>query len=193
MDGSDGITLKNTLTGFTGAITINNLSNPVKYSISGNNGLGLNIVSANGLVLLNGLIVDENRNGAEIHNGSGSVFGNVSVLNSRFNSNTDGPGLLIDTKGAISLTKTDASNNSSFGAKLDNEYASKYLPITVTNDAKKIGYILNGFSDNGEVGLIIIAKGAVSITNVEANINDATGATVDIINAPNYDLRITNS
>ena len=123
VDGSDGITLTNTLTGFTGAITINNLSNPAKYSISGNNGLGLNIVSANGSVLLNGLFVDENRSGAEIHNGSGSVFGNVSVLNSHFNSNTDGPGLLIDTKGAVSLTKTDASDNSSYGAKLDNEYS----------------------------------------------------------------------
>ena len=33
----------------------------------------------------------------------------------------------------------------------------------------------------------------MTLSNLEANENDSTGVTVDIINAPNYDLKITNS
>jgi len=194
VDGSNGITLENTRTGYTGAVTIINSMNPALYSISQNNGLGLDIVSSNGAVLLNGVYADENLSGgAEIHNRQDTGTWNVTIQNSHFNSNTDGFGLNVDTKGAISLTKTDASGNASYGAELDNEYAQKYSPITITNDAKNIGKDLNGFSNNDSTGIIIIARGAVTLANVDANVNGSDGATIDIINALNYDLKITNS
>ena len=133
-------------------MTINNSSNPATYSFSRNNGLGLNITNSIGSIYLNGVWVDENQIGAEIHNGYGT--GNVTIINSQFNGNLNGFGLLVDSRGSISLTNTDASKNTFYGAKLDNQYAIKYLPVSIINNAREIGIDFNGFSGNtGGVGL----------------------------------------
>ncbi len=129
-------------------------------------------------------------NGAVINNLAGSA--GVTISSSRFDLNHLN-GLMIDTRGVITLTKTGASGNGNLGAWLHND-AAPYSPmaLTINNDLSKMGYRYNGFSENGAGGLNIASRGAVTLTNVEAYGNTGNGALI-VNNTGMSDVKINNS
>lgn len=176
-----------------GSILINNSINPNLYNFSGNVDFGLNITTKGG-VTLTGVNADNMTSGVgAVIDNSGGVK-SVLISSSHFNENQGGDGLYVKSSGAITLTKTSASGNSGWGARLHNDLASKgILAISINNDPLKLGMDLNGFSGNGAGGLEIGARGPVNLTNVEANGNTGNGGFITNFAGSPADVKITNS
>ena len=190
-NGFEGILLNNPSS--LGAVVINNSLNPTLYSISGNGEDGV-VITTKGAVTLTGVYADENQTGAVINNYFFGRTASVSISASHFNANTVGDGLYVNSGGKITLTKTSASGNEGIGAQLLNDKAgSSVQSITINNDAVKIGSELNGFSDNKKGGLVIGARGSVSLSNVEASRNTGNGGFIYNFAGSPSDVKITNS
>ncbi len=190
-NGLGGVILENPSS--LGAVVINNSLNPVLYSISGNGDEGF-VITTKGAVTLTGVYADENQSGAVINNYFFGRTASVSISASHFNANTVGDGLYVNSGGKITLTKTSASGNEGIGAQLLNDQAGSTIQsITINNDAVKIGSELNGFSDNKKGGLVIGARGPVSLSNVEASRNTGNGGFIYNFAGGPADLKITNS
>ena len=189
-NGLEGILLDNPSS--VGAVVINNSSNPTLYSVVGNGEEGV-VITTQGAVSLTGVFADSNRIGAVINNYVVGKTPPVAISASHFNENTGGEGLNVNSTGKITLTKVSASENSSFGAKLANENATVLSAVSIVNDVLKIGSELNGFCGNGFYGLMITAKGVVTLTNVEASGNGSFGVDISNNYAANADVKISNS
>ena len=174
------------------AVTINKVG-PVSYgnrfSENGNGEAG-----DGGLKILSRGAVSISRLEVSNNNGFGVVINNVptgtlpgvpvTITDSYFGNNRGGEfdtgrnGLEITSRGAVTLTRIDVSQNEGFGAKINN-VPSGILPaavVTVT-DSKFNGNIeYDGPSD--EHGLEIISKGLITVTNVVANGNDGYGVSL---------------
>lgn len=190
-NGLGGVILENPSS--LGAVVINNSSNPALYSISGNGEEGI-VITTKGAVTLTGVYADENQSGAVINNYFFGRTASVSISASHFNANTLGDGLYVNSGGKITLSKTSASGNEGNGAQLLNDQAGSTIQsITINNDAAKIGSELNGFSDNENGGLVIGARGPVSLSNVEARRNNGNGGFINNFAGGPADVKITNS
>jgi hypothetical protein len=190
-NGLGGVILENPSS--LGAVVINNSSNPTLYSISGNGEEGV-VITTKGAVTLTGVYADKNQSGAVINNYFFGRTASVSISASHFNENTVGDGLYVNSGGKISITKTSASGNTGIGAQLLNDQAGSTIQsIAITNDVAKIGSELNGFCDNKKGGLVIGARGPVSLSNVEASRNTGNGAFINNFAGGPADLKITNS
>ena len=96
--------------------------------------------------------------------------GSVVVTNSSFLKN-NGFGLLIGTKGAVSLKSVTANQNDVFGAGIYNdEFDTTASPVTVTNGQ---------FNQNSSNGLAISSNGTITLTNIHAERNTGSGTEVD--------------
>ena len=113
--------------------------------------------------------------GAIITNSSGS--GNVTIsspstFRSSFSENRN-TGLQIDTKGAVSITNTDARDNGSDGV-----YVREYYPVTSVTIRNTLTTRIMSFSNNGGFGIRVpAAYGAITLSGlISASDNRWTGA-----------------
>ncbi len=143
------------------------------------NGPGLNL-KTNGNVTLNWVIANVNTLNDPDTNAAGVMIdtcwevagfctntgtGNVIVTNSTFNSNSNSigvaHGLYVDARGSITLKDILSTNNTHYGALLqNNKLLSGANPVTVTN---------GDFEYNRDYGLKILSRGAVTLTGIDAN------------------------
>lgn len=188
-NGREGILLDNPSVAKT--VTIDNASNPELYSVSSNDQSGL-IINTLGIVSVIGVNADSNSEGAKINNSGGT--GSVQVSSSHFNNNTSGNGLDITSRGSISLTNISTSKNANgIGTSLVNETAPGSASIAVKNDAKKLGTYLNGFGGNGKGGLLLHARGVVTLSNVETSGNSGFGCDLANNSGGPADVKVINS
>jgi putative surface-exposed virulence protein len=175
------VTLKNVAAmgnGATGALIDNTSAvspkavNITDSNFSGNGidyeGNGLDVHSL-GVITLNNVIADGNKtgSGARIESDS-SVYVN-GVNDFSFNGSD---GLLIQSKGAIMVSKTTANYNGGNGATLDNSGAAGYQPVTISGFFTAIG-------NTGGSGLTILSRGVVTAAYLTASDNSALGVAIN--------------
>ncbi|MEX2160907.1 MAG: hypothetical protein WD751_03240 [Anaerolineales bacterium] len=132
-------------------------------------GHGLEVLS-NGAITLVSVIGNGNGdgthlgNGVRLNNSSAPAAKNVTITSGtfQFNNNSD-TGLVIWSKGLISLKDIDAIGNGTDGAYLDNLASTTYQGVTLTGT--------NVFADNSNSGLVVWSKGTIKINNLIANSN----------------------
>ncbi len=153
LDSDDG----NPLT--VGDVTITN------SKFNGNEVDGLNVIT-DGSITLSGVIANGNTggNGVTLNNiAAAPVAKNVTLTTGMFEFNDNGDtGLVIWSKGAITLQDITANHNDTDGAYLDNLAGTGNVTLTGTNI----------FSENVNGGLVVWSKGAISASNLIANAND---------------------
>ena len=93
--------------------------------------------------------------------GSGSVTVKTTLPGwmNTIDGNTNGNGLYISSRGAISVSNVLSSDNGQSGFQLSNNAAPAMLPITVTNSIA---------SGNGYFGLNLYTRGLATFNNVDA-------------------------
>jgi hypothetical protein len=141
-----------------GAVTVTGTS-VLNGNLAENANNGIDIV-ARGNIILSKLDASGNGNlGASLVNVTGP--GSISITTGYFNNNNSG--LYIRTASTILWKTGSANNNTLFGADINNKLDT--LPgkaVTITSVSA---------SSNGSTGLTILTRGAVLLTNVEANNN----------------------
>ena len=136
------------------------------------NDAGLSILSR-GNVMLND--VTANNNGLEVTSrwlggygaGIDNTFGAGSVTmtgTNQFNDN-QGPGLMVDSRGAITIETIAASRNEYWGAWLRNDYGTGDVILKYEN----------AFIDNGENGLRVFSNGRISLNYLTVDGNGDSG------------------
>ena len=183
-----------TLTNFTiqdsqgaGAV-LDNAGSAYKYgmTVSGgtfknNNGEGLKINSLGAVTVLN--VISSRNKGISGYGFYLSNTGNtlpVTILNSVFNNNSQ-DGIYIDTKGVISILNGEANSNGGQGIQAMNDLASFAMPVVITNFRTNL---------NAYQGIIVLSKGAITLTSVTSLANgmttDAAGALLASSGGPVY-------
>ena len=182
-NGYDGVDLYNYSGPTTSTVTVDNSDLTGGDGFNGNGEDGLDVLSRGTITLTNVMANDNDPNddwdgyGAFLRNnfpsGTGGISINQSGGTSSFSGNA-GDGLHALSNGSISLTSVIADGNDwnddgYDGAYLNNSTSTTSSTVTVDNNKITGG---NGFNDNGEEGLNVISKGAITLINVNANGND---------------------
>jgi hypothetical protein len=144
------------------------------------NGNGLDVDSKGNIILTN-VVVNGNvlGHGAFLNNGGAGGKGSVTISGTSaddrrsFNAN-DEYGLQVISNGTVTIKFVDASDNGSYGAKINNSGAATPLPVTITS---------GNFDGNATVtagfGLQVYSKGAITGTDVKALNNGDSGTLSD--------------
>jgi hypothetical protein len=157
-----------------GNITLNNFtfsgvtsSNAVTIYTAGN--IALNNVTANGST--------NNNVGAYLNNSSGT--GSVTVTGSTFNQNRNG--LIVTSKGLITLVNVTASSNRGDGAQLNNNQGTSTSNIDIVKST---------FSSNTGNGLTANSNGNIRLINVTAQNNGGDGVNLNFPTAGTHTVTI---
>ncbi len=119
-----------------------------------------------------------------LYGGAGAIKITGKATGGSLISNNSSIGLIVDAKGAITITDIFANFNGSLGALINNASSS---------GAVSIGKTANEFCDNGSDGLKITANGAITLTNVDAYGNAGYGAILDNYQNPTGAVTINTS
>ena len=92
----------------------------------------------------------------------------VTLSNVTANGNNN-DGIVVTTRGTLSLTKVNADGNDRYGAYI-NQIGTAYPTTTVTSGS---------FSDNGNYGLVLYVRGAITLKDITANHNAGNGAYIE--------------
>lgn len=113
--------------------------------------------------------------GALLDNTASTTASTITVNNSQFSGN-DGYGIKILSKGNITLSNIIVENNGAgqHGAEVDNSTSTTAATVTVSTGL---------FDGNGLNGLQLTSKGKIFLSNITANNNGNSGASVDNSNA----------
>ncbi len=158
----DGIRLDNV--DGTAGITITG-SAPYDNQFNVNGGDGAYLISHGSISIKYADACDNSANGMEIHNTNG-VSSTVNVKNGLFLGNGIDPkfsGLVISSRGTISIYDVAAGDNAGHGATLDNALASKAVAVSSCI-----------FNYNGSNGLYVLAKGTITLNDVYAGFDEET-------------------
>jgi hypothetical protein len=173
--GTDRLLIDN----WIGSITLKNLVFNSVDDTEGAEYAGLWVETAGTIVVDKVTVNDANNldvglvteaHGAVLDNTSG--VGNVTVTNSTFNNN-EGFGLVILSHGTVTLKNIYAYSNGFDGLYVNNKDLSSATagkPVTLTNGS---------FSDNDQSGLAIESEGAITVSNITADLNANYGAKLD--------------
>jgi hypothetical protein len=152
-----------------GLVTISNVD------ANGNDGLGINIDNClfdgdlgacrgSGNVTINVTIpywyngIAENTAGGILIESKGNL-----IINDTSGVDNDGSGFWITTWGTIALTNVETSNNTGVGTHLDN-WIGLGRTVTITQGI---------FNENGDTGLEVFSRGAVTINGIDASRNQS--------------------
>ena len=171
---NDGIQVITTDSPVFAPITLKALDLP-----GNNNGV---YIDGRGVITLSDFKAYDNSNdGVYISNYSTSAttLTNVTGL---FNEtrNNGGNGYYIWSMGPVTVTNLDTQDNGHLGGLIDNKAALTAAAVNV-NVLAPAGYF-NGYWNNGFGGLLVLSRGAVTITRIMANNNGVFG--LDIDNVP---------
>lgn len=81
-------------------------------------------------------------------------------------------GLVVISRGTITLLNVNANANYGLGAYLDNQYAGAAGNVVINAGTG----VYNSFSGNGDEGLLIFSNKAITLTNIQAKYNAYNGA-----------------
>lgn len=110
-------------------------------------------------------------NGVYFRNNTALTPKNVTIKGGVIDYNSGGYGVEILTKGNVSLSSISANYNGGYGAQISQNAAAPAYPSAT---------ILNGtFKFNDDYGLVLIGRGTVKLTNIEASFNDGNGAYIE--------------
>ena len=146
-------------------------SGSTQRDFSGNGTEGIYIQSA-GVVTLKNIYAVGNGRGADIDNESG-IGKAVSINNADFSDSVSNEGLIVSSKGAITLTDVVSSGNLGAGAQLSNSTANSAQTVKITRGQ---------FSNNQgtSFGLTINSLGTVTLNSIQASGNGHYGASIDV-------------
>jgi len=168
--GVAGAQLYNDFAGATAGVSILNTLGGNRFS-QNKGGVGL-LVRSNGLVNINSLDADNNSgDGVNINNSGGTTGVSLPGTGNTWSYLNDngGNGLVINTRGAVTLNKIEAMRNSTGGAGIDNDGGT--AGVTISSGR---------FNENsGGDGLNVSSKGAIKLTDIQANNNVGRGAALD--------------
>ena len=152
-----GAWLKNDVPTFAGTVTVSGFG-----SFTNNSNIGLKIESLGAVTLAQLTAIDNASNGVDVDNHLALSAQAVTItgLNTFFSNSGDG--LQVDSRGAITVNSITASENSTYGAYLRNNYSGTSA-VTITG--------VNTFLSNLSAGLYILSLGNVSATKVTADGN----------------------
>lgn len=147
-------------------------------TFNNNANTGLMIFSY-GIVTLNNITANYNGfdnintdgGGVVILNSGGTLARPVSIKGTNNFSGNDSTGLAIVSLGAISISNITANDNGDDGANIDNRFGSFQSPVTIS------GYGI--FNANVSTGLEVLSNGAITTTNLSAQLNTGSGAYLD--------------
>jgi hypothetical protein len=166
-NGGNGINLDNSSATSAKAVTVDG----GYYQENQLNGI---FIVSKGLVTIKNIQVNNNQggDGININNSFASTALGVPITTTRSGwytniNNNAGSGIVILTKGQITLMKTGANDNGAGGAVLDNQSTGGTGGIILTN----CSFYRNYQSVSGTAGLEIDTNGEVKLTNVYANEN----------------------
>lgn len=182
IDCTFGVTIKNSY--YNNEFNRNSNISLIDTLTTAPRGVGINIRTYGPLVIRGASASDNGQHGAYLINND-SILNNVSIFDSRFESNRL-TGLWAQTLGNITLSNVTAGNSSMQTAMLyDTEPEPGYKGggAYLVNVADFTGYknvtVLNSrFDNNYGVGLRIISNGAIRLVNVSAS-NNVTSAAAD--------------
>ncbi len=172
------ITLTNTNASSNGidhyGVSAVNLSGTAGVTITGgtfsNNFTGIQI-STRGPIKLSNIIANGNSyRGADLDNSTADSAQAVTITNGEF-SGTTNHGLYVLTKGALNFTNITASDNTGYGAYLDQRPAGTTFPTATITKGE--------FHNNGNYGLVLYGRGTIKLTNVSATNNIGNGAYIE--------------
>ena len=176
-----GIVLDN-LAGTSAGVTVNGGS---ASNNSGTNAYGLE-VHTHGAISITKFSTGYNQmSGAVVDNTGVTTPAAVTVVSSSFYENGL-TGLVINTKGNVTLTNISASYNGAWDSTSSN---GVYVNTTLGSGTVTMNGTGNSFYGNGGEGLIVTSKGSISISNIDAAynayhgfwiMNDYTGSTGNI-------------
>lgn len=158
---NDGVDVDNTTAPTPQAVTVSG------FLTANNNGnYGLSIYSE-GAVTLTNLTTNNNGVGGVLIDNSGATAAQaVTITGYNFmsgNSGASADGLVIYSKGAVTLNNITAGVNGDYGVYIDNTYGTAPAAVNIKG--------VNAFNDNGNVGLYVVSRGAINAYNVTANTN----------------------
>lgn len=171
----------------TKSITIN------KSTFNGNGSYGVEAYSWGQITLNNVSVVASSitsEDGALLDN-SGSTLASpkgVSILGSLganvFSNSGTGSGLVIASKGAVSITRTTASDNHDYGIIIDNFQGGSGKGTTT------LSYLTT--NRNGQAGMLVNTNNAVTLSNVTTMFTHSPSVGIYIM-TNNHNLTISNS
>jgi len=163
-----------------GAVSLTNIR--VGGTISGP---GLFVVSK-GAITITSIIANGNAgNGVSLDNAAGT--GGVTITSpaaagiagaNAFYGNTNGCGVYIRSKGAVTLTNLDVYDNSKYGIDINNSGGTAGVAIN-----KNLPNWYNGVFNNLYSGILIVSKGAIAISDTTAYLNDYYGIYIQGVGA----------
>jgi hypothetical protein len=147
---------------------------------NGNYNTGLYVFSLGAIAVSNVTANDNgvvNDNGAYLNNNDVDAVGGVTLSGVNTFTGNNEEGLIVSTRGAITVNSLRASNNGTNstheGAQLSNSAASSPQPVTLTG--------VSEFNGNFGYGLSVFSLGQITASNLTANDNQ-TGAGVSLYN-----------
>jgi hypothetical protein len=155
-NGTGGVILTNN----TGTSSV--LISDSQFNLNG--GTGLKILTK-GFVKAENIAANNNQAAGDgLNLDNSESMNSIAIVNSDFNGNL-GSGMYIHSHGTISLNRIGASKNTIYGAFLDNDITliKSVLLASTTGD--------NTFIENGDTGLHILSRGAISINGIIATGN----------------------
>jgi hypothetical protein len=174
-------------------VTITNPVDSWNYNFNYNNGFGLDIITKGAVKITNATVSYNASFGSDIYNQVNGSTAGVTLTGSGFDGNDD-YGFYIWSNGPVLLTNTIANENIDNGGYIDNKPSSgSGAPlVTITNDPLKINWWHAEFSGNGGSGFQITSYGVISLSNVSANDNGVSGASLNNYDG-STDIKIINS
>ncbi len=170
----DGIFVDNTASPAAPAVTLTDVG-----ATGNSHGINLQI---KGVATLKDLeLYDNGANGLHIQSlGTGAIT--ITNAANTFNDsrNNGGNGYFIESHGPVTVTNFDTHENGGLGGYIDNSMAATAAAVTI-NMLATTDYI-NGYWNNGDGGLQVFSRGAVSISRVQISSNGGFGA--EIMNVP---------
>ncbi len=186
----DGVYIGNAYTGRSGTVTLNVTYVPPAgewvNSASGNGHYGIYIHSYGNITVDKCVAEHNGYNGADINNDTGPAIKTITIKNSSFSLNTR-TGLVVSSKGNITLQDVDAHDNgSSRGISTNVSTGTGSYRIFGTK-----GNICD-FSGNGETGIYINWSGTMTLSNIDATGN-RLGASINNAYGEGRFVTITNA
>ena len=158
----------------SGATLPRNVSLSGWSAFDGNRDTGLWIQSLGAITLSSISASDNGGNGARLQNDLAGASGGITLSGVNSFAGNGGLGLWASSYGALSVSNVAAFSNFSTGVWLDNISAPAFRPVSV-------GGTSNRFVDNGDLGLNITTRGAVTLSSITASMNAADGVRVNNI------------
>ncbi len=175
--GINGVTVFDTgisIENWNGNVTISDIA-MIAAANTAHSGTGaLYIQTTKNILLKNFTAINTNyglTDGTYLDNSASTTQATVTIKNSFFNNNISYGGLIIYSKGAVTLTNVTANNNGLYGVDIYNASDLTASPITINNS------MANG-NTNGR-GFSIWSNGAVKLNQVSANNNASDGIYVN--------------